>query len=304
MPIPKPKRGEDQDEFMDRCMSDPTMVDEFSDAEQRLSVCSVTWEDSKKKKGETPDVELKHIIVPFDRKEITDGGYFEGYGSIFGNIDHGGDVVMPGAFRKSLQRWNEKKELPAMVYIHDLREPIGEYKEMREDEVGLFVAGDLWTPDVPRAVQARRMLRSNGPKGLSIGYITVESAFEERDGKTIRLLYEVELMEVSPVLFAMNGLAKPTRTKSLISDNNEPATKRDVEHALCYTLGLSRKQAKAFISGGYGALCDACAPTSQEPCEADEELKAEIARINSMLSGKQELQKTVQEIKEKLNHGR
>jgi phage head maturation protease len=44
--------------------------------------------------------------LPFeiDAKAINDQGEFEGYLSVFGNVDQGGDVVAPGAFAKSLQR--------------------------------------------------------------------------------------------------------------------------------------------------------------------------------------------------------
>jgi phage head maturation protease len=38
-----------------------------------------------------------------DAKAINDQGEFEGYLSVFGNVDQGGDVVAPGAFAKSLQ---------------------------------------------------------------------------------------------------------------------------------------------------------------------------------------------------------
>lgn len=38
MPIPKPKSNEDKSKFMDRCMGNPTMKNEFSDINQRLAV--------------------------------------------------------------------------------------------------------------------------------------------------------------------------------------------------------------------------------------------------------------------------
>jgi hypothetical protein len=43
------------------------------------------------------------LEVPFEIKEINDqDGTFEGYGSVFGNIDADGDILEPGAFSKSL----------------------------------------------------------------------------------------------------------------------------------------------------------------------------------------------------------
>ena len=39
MPIPKPKDGEDKQEFVSRCMGDDVMKKEFPDKEQRAGVC-------------------------------------------------------------------------------------------------------------------------------------------------------------------------------------------------------------------------------------------------------------------------
>jgi len=39
MPIPKPKPEETQNEFMKRCMTDPTMEKEFPKSKQRIAVC-------------------------------------------------------------------------------------------------------------------------------------------------------------------------------------------------------------------------------------------------------------------------
>lgn len=39
MPIPKKKKGEKGKDFMQRCMSNPTMNKEFKDTKQRAAVC-------------------------------------------------------------------------------------------------------------------------------------------------------------------------------------------------------------------------------------------------------------------------
>lgn len=39
MPLPEPKPDEEESEFIERCMSDTTMVSEFPDNDQRLQVC-------------------------------------------------------------------------------------------------------------------------------------------------------------------------------------------------------------------------------------------------------------------------
>ena len=49
-------------------------------------------------------IETKYIDVPFELKadDIEESGIFKGYGSVFGNKDSHWDVVMPGAFTKTL----------------------------------------------------------------------------------------------------------------------------------------------------------------------------------------------------------
>jgi hypothetical protein len=39
MPLPKPRKNEDKDVFMKRCMSDDVMKKEFPDKDQRLAIC-------------------------------------------------------------------------------------------------------------------------------------------------------------------------------------------------------------------------------------------------------------------------
>ena len=45
MPLPKPKAGEKQSEFISRCMSDGTMMIEYREKDQRLAVCYVQWKE-------------------------------------------------------------------------------------------------------------------------------------------------------------------------------------------------------------------------------------------------------------------
>ena len=48
MPLPKQKPGENRQQFVSRCMSDPKSKEEFKDTKQRISYCVKTArEDSK-----------------------------------------------------------------------------------------------------------------------------------------------------------------------------------------------------------------------------------------------------------------
>lgn len=46
MPIPLPQRGENRETFMDRCMSDASMMEDYPEEPQRVAVCLGTWTDA------------------------------------------------------------------------------------------------------------------------------------------------------------------------------------------------------------------------------------------------------------------
>lgn len=50
MPLPTPNQGESENDFISRCMGNPTAVADFPDSEQRAGVCFSQW--NKKSEGE------------------------------------------------------------------------------------------------------------------------------------------------------------------------------------------------------------------------------------------------------------
>lgn len=219
---------------------------------------------------------LQKLITNFEFKLADDGqepGTLEGYGSIFDNTDLGGDVVVKGAFKKSLREMKKAGVMPSMFWMHSWEEPIGEWTEMQEDDKGLFVKGRLWIEDDRQTEAVRKaynMARSTGRKGLSIGYNAIKYKYEKRDGVDydVRVLQEVDVMEVSPVPFAMNPAASITSVKN---EQGELKTKREIERIL-RDAGFSAQQAKGLLSQGYAGLRDAGA--------SDEELKSLVEAIS------------------------
>lgn len=135
---------------------------------------------------------------------VTDGTGVEGYASIFGVRDQGGDVVVRGAYARSLKALAAQGRRVKMLWQHDPAQPIGIWDEVREDDTGLWVRGRL-LPDVARGREAAALLAVGAIEGLSIGYRTLKA---ERDGKGQRLLTELELWEVSLVTFPMLSEAR------------------------------------------------------------------------------------------------
>lgn len=153
-------------------------------------------------------MEVKTKTVTLEVKAVGDEGSFEAYGSAFGNIDSYGDVVVKGAFEKTLK---ERKGKIRLLWQHKSDQPIGIFTEMYEDNNGLVVKGKLFL-DVQQGKEAYVLLKGGAIDSMSIGYSTVKEDFDAKDG--IRYLKEVKLYEVSLVTFPANEMAVVTSVKS------------------------------------------------------------------------------------------
>lgn len=193
-----------------------------------------------------------HFDVQLKIKSVSETGEFEGYASVFGEKDSHSDVVIKGAFIKSLARWMEKGLMPAMLWQHKMDEPIGIYTEIREDENGLYVKGRLLIDADPLAKRAHAHLKAGSITGLSIGYTLVD--WEWSKEKEVWILKEIDLWEVSLVTFPSGDSARVTDVKAAFDRGEVPAPKL-IEKAL-RDVGMSRQQAKAFMSKGYTAIDD------------------------------------------------
>lgn len=152
----------------------------------------------------------KHgAAVEFDIKAIGDDGLFVGYASVYGVKDRGGDIVMPGAFTKSLQKYPANKV--KMLYQHSASEPIGTWLKFEEDAHGLKGQGRLIL-ETAKGREVHALLKAGAVDGLSIGYRTVRDAIDRAKGA--RLLHELELREVSIVTFPMNEDATVSSVKT------------------------------------------------------------------------------------------
>ena len=151
-------------------------------------------------------MEIKNNIR-FELKELSDTGEFEGLASVFGNVDQGGDVVHPGAFKQTIMR--RKGRVPL---LRDHRTPVG-VAYVEESADGLKARGVLnLDKDAAREVYSDlKFYREHDmPMGMSFGYDAVKK--DSKDG--VRNLREVKLYEVTLTEFPMNEAAGVTAVKS------------------------------------------------------------------------------------------
>lgn len=151
---------------------------------------------------------LEYKSIPFEVKEVVgveSGGWeIAGYASTFGGEpDFYGDIIMAGAFAESIA-----KRLPKFLFEHV--EPIGKTLEIREDEKGLF--GRWSIVDTRAGTDAYKLAKAGVLDSLSIGYMAEE--WERRDDG-VRLLFKINLPEVSGVAIPANQSAVITDVKSL-----------------------------------------------------------------------------------------
>lgn len=146
---------------------------------------------------------------------VVDGATIEGYASLFGEQDQGGDIVEPGAYGASLSVLEGQNRKVKMLWQHDPAQPIGVWDEVREDQHGLFVRGRL-LECIVKGREVAALISAGAVDGLSIGYRTVMAS---KNDKGQRLLKELELWEVSVVTFPMltsaRVAAKGDRPKEL-----------------------------------------------------------------------------------------
>lgn len=167
-----------------------------------------------------------------------------GLASTFGNTDSYGDVIERGAFEKSIERIRGKGGKIPMLDAHKWDSPIGVWTHFEETPEGLQVEGKL-TMSVTRAKEVRDLIIDEAISALSIGFISRKDYIDKE--RRVRVIEEIDLKEVSPVVFPAN----PEATIQAVKQAADIETRRDFEEALRAQLGFSRNAAKSIAARGF-----------------------------------------------------
>lgn len=136
-------------------------------------------------------------------------GVIEAIVSVFNNVDHGNEKVLPGFFAKSIER-----KLPKGVWAHDWKQPIAKTLEAKEllpgdpllpDSLkllgGAYIKGQF-NLDTQRGREAYSDIKFGIVDEFSIGYAVLKDGKDQETGA--RELIEGDWKEWSPVLVGMN----------------------------------------------------------------------------------------------------
>ena len=126
----------------------------------------------------------------------------EGYASVFGvaaDLGRFSETIERGAFTRAL---DEQQDVRALVE-HDSGRVIGRTKngtlELREDNRGLFTRIEL--PDTQDGRDMATLISMGYLDAMSFGFTVQRDRWEQVDGKQMRFIEDVDLMDVSVVAF-------------------------------------------------------------------------------------------------------
>ncbi|MBK8773124.1 MAG: HK97 family phage prohead protease [Rhizobiales bacterium] len=188
-------------------------------------------------------INLQDAVIKMD----GDSGSFEGYASVFGGVDSYGDTIVRGAFESTLR--NNGK--PKMFFNHEWTMPIGKWTTVREDDHGLYVAGEL-TPGLNVASEVRAAMKHQTLDGLSIGGFLKKGDYDETEGGRVIRRWS-SLVEISPVVFPADAAARVDLgsvkgSADLAEAIEEISSVRELESFLRDAGGLTKGAAVALVA--------------------------------------------------------
>nr|WP_047166896.1 HK97 family phage prohead protease [Sphingomonas sp. Y57] len=217
---------------------------------------------------------LKVRDFDFEVKGVQDDGSFNGYGSVFGVVDSYMEVVAKGAFTESLAELQSKGRPVPVLWQHRSSEPIGAWKNLKEDDHGLWGDGQILLDAGATEKRAYEHMKARTVTGLSIGYWVRESSYDEKTG--IRTLTKLDLVEISLVTFPANDDARVEAVKFKLAHGELP-TDRELEKFL-REAGFSKTRAAGLVSHGLAEL-------RRRESERDVTINPALKAISDTLAG-------------------
>lgn len=129
-----------------------------------------------------------------------------GYLAGFGNVDSDGDLIIKGAFSKSIDERGPESSTArkiAFLYMHDMKIPVGKFTKLQEKDQGLYYEANLdLVPFVTDTVKPQ--LKSGTLNQHSIGFNYVYDKMQYDEEKDCFVCKEIDLFEGSIVTLGAN----------------------------------------------------------------------------------------------------
>jgi hypothetical protein len=181
-------------------------------------------------------------LLEIKRANVSSTGEFEAYASTWTKTpDTQNDVIQRGAYLPALAAHKAAGTLPAMLWSHDVKTPIGRWLSFEEDSHGLKATGKL-TLETRKGAEAHALMRDSAVF-LSVGFFIAKGG-QKKSGSTRIITKISKLVEVSLVSLPSNSEAKILNVKKL-------TTPRAFEKLLRDSGGLSAREAKRACAGGW-----------------------------------------------------
>jgi hypothetical protein len=155
-------------------------------------------------------VRLSYKNLALTEVKAGANGEFMGKASVYGVVDSYGDIVMPGAFTKSIQKKGNRIKVLAQ---HDAADVIG-MATLSDSPDSLLASGKL-VLELQSAKDMYTRLQNDLIDGISIGYVTDKASYDKNG---LRQIEEIDLWEISLVTFPANDYARVTDVKAALED--------------------------------------------------------------------------------------
>lgn len=145
-------------------------------------------------------IDVKGKLIPTYQEDL-DNRIINGYLAVWNTVNDYGEMLIKGAFAKSIQERGPASTSKAKIlflWMHDMKDPIGQFDELVEDDYGLrFRTKPL--DDVPNGDRAIKQIRSGTINQFSYGFDYIWDKVEYDYDNECIVLMEAELWEGSPV---------------------------------------------------------------------------------------------------------
>ena len=190
---------------------------------------------------------LQHKSAGDKLLEVADTGRFSGYASVFGVLDDQGEIIHKGAFADTLAKYEESGKRIPVIYMHDLKEPVGYIEKAVEDDVGLWVEGVIMHETSVKAAEAYSFVKEGVISEMSVGFYYMSEATAYDHETYITHIYKADLREISLVVIGSNSGSRIVAVKSA-GEENELAELVKVDAILSGIVANQQQQALAKIA--------------------------------------------------------